>query len=128
MKPIVSSHGRSRSLSRPCGGRGGWGRHSGTADLSTASSNQSRKAEATGDGVGGFRPPQLSPSRAEEGAQQRKRRYDSNFGSTVLVGDDPGRRPGNHSGPIANRALLGDILIDTRVAGGRLCQQPRSQA
>src|SRR3954453_11888301 len=68
----------SRSLSRTSRGKARWGRHSGTADVSAASPPEaSGKAKASGDGVCGFPPPEPSPARAGEGAQRRKRRYDS---------------------------------------------------
>src|SRR5450755_464345 len=64
----------------------GWGRTSGTADLSAASSAEaSAKAEASGGGVCGFPPPQPSPARAGEGAQRRKRRYETDLGNAGLV-------------------------------------------
>ena len=87
MKPIASRHKRWPLAPSPaCGGGLGWGRGSGIADLFAASSTEApAKAEAFRAGVCGFPPPQPSPARAGEGAQQRKRRYDSNQGNAGLV-------------------------------------------
>jgi hypothetical protein len=85
MKPIVSSHERWPLAPSPrLRGWGGVG-HSGIADLSAASSTEaSAKAEASGDGVCVFPHPNPPPPCeaklrwAGEGAQQCKRRDDSN--------------------------------------------------
>src|SRR5450631_4790330 len=88
VKPIVPATSVVLSLPLPRlrGEDGVWGRPSGTADLSAASSAEaSAKAEASGGGVCGFPPPQPSPARAGEGAQRRKRRYDTDLGNAGLV-------------------------------------------
>jgi len=70
VKPIISNHERCPLAPSPaCGGGLGWGRHSGTADLSAASSAEaSAKAEATGDGVCGLSPTPTLPRKRGRGS------------------------------------------------------------